>query len=100
MLTLLPRRWETPSQFNQRIGLNSTVIQISQTIPLMPYNYVTGVLDLHTPCQCLANRLLSQALEGWPQSTLSKRAGQTQLYSSRYIPCLAYTTSPKTTIQP
>jgi len=34
--------WETPAEFNQRVGLNASVIQISQTIPLMPYNWVTG----------------------------------------------------------
>lgn len=33
---------DTPAQFNTRLGLNATVVQIAQQIPTIPYNYVTG----------------------------------------------------------
>jgi len=33
---------DTPEKFNARLGLNATVIQIAQQIPIQPYNYVTG----------------------------------------------------------
>jgi hypothetical protein len=36
------REGDTPEKFNARLGLNATVIQIAQQIPIQPYNYVTG----------------------------------------------------------
>lgn len=36
------REGDTPSQFNSRLGLNASVIQIAQNIPLSRYNYTTG----------------------------------------------------------
>jgi len=33
---------DDPAKFNSRLGLNASVIQIAQNIPLRPYNYTTG----------------------------------------------------------
>ena len=42
---------QTPAQFNAALGpgYNASVMQISQNIPLDPYNYVTGAFGFAFP---------------------------------------------------
>lgn len=38
---------DTPEKFNSRLGLNASVFQIAQNMPLRPYNWTSGEAEAH-----------------------------------------------------
>lgn len=48
------REGDTPAAMNARLGYNSSVIQIAQSIPLQPYDWVTGQFILPSPSRVLS----------------------------------------------